>query len=65
MKTVTFVLNTWQRPHTLKDQIDAIEAQTVKPNELMIWQNKPSDIKKAFYIQDDTGSVKISHNNYN
>ena len=65
MDTVTFVLNTWQRPHTLKEQLDALSEQTIKPSELMVWQNQPTDPKNAFHLQDNTGSIKISHNNYN
>jgi len=62
---VTYILNTWQRPHTLQDQVEAISKQTVKCDELMVWQNQPTDPKNAFYLQDDVGSTKISHNNYN
>ena len=43
MDTVTFVLNTWQRPHTLKEQTEAITKQTIKPNEIMIWQNQQQE----------------------
>ena len=65
MSDVTYVLNTWQRPHVIKQQIDAVSNQSIKPNELMIWQNKPNDLKESFYLQDPTASVKISHNNFN
>ena len=65
MSDVTYVLNTWQRPHTIKQQIDAVSKQSIKPNELMIWQNKPNDLKQSFYLQDPTASIKISHNNFN
>jgi hypothetical protein len=65
MDTVTFVLNTWQRPHTLKEQTEAITKQTIKPNEVMIWQNQPEKRENCFYLQDDSGQIKISHNNHN
>jgi hypothetical protein len=65
MNKVTYILNTWQRPHTLQDQVEAISKQTVKCDELMVWQNQPTDPKNVFHLQDDTGSTKISHNNYN
>lgn len=48
MSDVTYVLNTWQRPHVIKQQIDAVSNQSIKPNELMIWQNKPNDLKESF-----------------
>ena len=53
METATFILNTWQRPHTLKEQVDAISKQTIKPSELMVWQNQPTDPKNAFRLLDD------------
>jgi len=65
MKKVTYVLNTWQRPHTLNDQAKAISDQTVKCDELMIWQNKPNKKEDSFIIQDDSNGLKVSHNNYN
>tara|TARA_R100001460_G_scaffold92085_3_gene133963 strand:+ start:99 stop:836 length:738 start_codon:yes stop_codon:yes gene_type:complete len=65
MNDVTYILNTWQRKHAIKNQIDAVANQTIKPNEIMIWQNKPDDIKEAFYLQDPSASIKISHNNFN
>ena len=64
METVTFILNTWQRPHTLKEQVDAVSKQTIKSSELMVWQNQPADPKNAFRLRDDMG-LKVSHNNYN
>jgi hypothetical protein len=65
MKRVTFVLNTWQRPHTIKEQMEAIGKQTIKPSEVMVWQNLPDDPSSAFYLQDETQSIKIAHNNFN
>jgi hypothetical protein len=65
MKKVTYILNTWQRPHTLKDQVKAISEQTVKCDELMIWQNKPEKKEDSFMIQDESNGLKVSHNNYN
>ena len=53
---VTYILNTWQRPHTLSDQVQAISNQTVKCDELMIWQNKPEKAEDSFIIRDDEGS---------
>ena len=35
MKKVTYILNTWQRPHSLNDQIRAISEQTIKCDEIM------------------------------
>lgn len=62
---VTYILNTWQRPHTLNDQVEAISEQTVKCNELMIWQNMPEKKENSFIIQGEENQLKVSHNNYN
>lgn len=36
---ITAILNGYKRPAFLKEQINAIENQTVKPSEIMLWQN--------------------------
>ena len=62
---VTYILNTWQRPHTLNEQVNAVSNQTVKCNELMVWQNQPTKPEDSFLLKDDRNSIKISHNNFN
>lgn len=37
---VSVVLNYYRRPHSIKKQFEAIKAQTVQPEEILIWQNK-------------------------
>lgn len=39
MSDITVVLNGYKRPGFLKEQIDAINNQTIKPKEIMFWQN--------------------------
>ena len=39
MKDVTVILNGFKRPHTLKEQYDAMERQTIKPTFNFYWQN--------------------------
>lgn len=39
MEGITVILNGFKRPQFLKQQIDAINNQTVKPKEIMLWQN--------------------------
>lgn len=41
MGDITVILNGWKRPHFLKEQLSAINNQTVKPKEIMMWQNCP------------------------
>jgi glycosyltransferase involved in cell wall biosynthesis len=37
---VSVILNCYKRPDTLNQQIAALEAQSVAPHEILIWQNK-------------------------
>ena len=39
MSEITVILNGYKRPQFLKEQINAIENQTIKPKEIMLWQN--------------------------
>lgn len=39
MGEITVILNGYKRPQFLKSQIDAINNQTVKPKEIMLWLN--------------------------
>lgn len=39
MGEITVILNGYKRPQFLKQQIDAINNQTIKPKEIMLWQN--------------------------
>tara|TARA_B100000900_G_scaffold414621_1_gene441790 strand:- start:640 stop:1365 length:726 start_codon:yes stop_codon:yes gene_type:complete len=40
---ITVILNCYKRPKYLKEQIEAIQSQTVPPEEIIIWYNKPED----------------------
>jgi len=39
MHNITVILNGYKRPHVLKNQLEAINNQTIKPKEIMLWQN--------------------------
>jgi hypothetical protein len=65
MKTVSYILNTWQRPHIIKQQYEAVSNQTVKTNEVLIWRNKPEKEDLNFHLSGDSDCTKISENNYN
>lgn len=41
---ITTILNGYKRPHFLNEQVNAIENQTIKSKEIMLWQNNNSDI---------------------
>lgn len=36
---ITAILNGYKRPQFLQEQVDAINNQTIKPVEIMLWQN--------------------------
>lgn len=37
---ITVILNTYNRPHVLNEQIEAIKSQSIVPTQIMIWMNK-------------------------
>jgi len=45
---VTFVLSGFKRPHVMREQYDAIQAQTVKDFKVMYWVNAPGDSIDTF-----------------
>jgi len=64
MHKVGVILNSYRRPHTLKEQYEAVINQTVEPYDILLWQNNPCDPS----IQFDTSfmeDVKIASNNDN
>ena len=38
-KNITVVLNGYKRGHHLEKQLNAIKNQTIRPKEVMLWQN--------------------------
>lgn len=40
---ITVILNCYKRPEYLQEQIDAIKNQSIPPEDIMIWYNKPED----------------------
>jgi hypothetical protein len=44
---ITVILNGYKRPHVLKEQYEAVMAQTIKPKEVMFWHNH-SDLASQF-----------------
>jgi hypothetical protein len=39
LSDITVILTVYRRPHTLIQQLEAIQNQTVKPKEILIWKN--------------------------
>ena len=40
---ITVILNCYKRAEYLKEQIEAIKNQSVAPEEIMIWSNRPEE----------------------
>jgi hypothetical protein len=59
---ITVILNSYKRAKYLPEQIKAIENQTIKPEEVMIWSNRPEEGEQ--YNLDDLG-VKAAYANHN
>lgn len=64
MKEITVILNCYKRPEYLKEQIEAIENQTVKPKEIWIWYNNPED-REQIDLSKEFGEYKIITSNHN
>lgn len=53
MKDYTVILNGYKRPHTLKEQINAVNNQTIKPTNIFYWQNSINGV-----VYDDDAASK-------
>ena len=59
---ITVILNCYKRAEYLKEQIEAIKNQSIAPEEIMIWSNRPEEGQQ--YNLDDLG-VKVAYSNTN
>lgn len=64
LNNITVILNVYKRVQYLKQQIDAIESQTVKPKDIWIWYNKAED-REQVDLNKDFGKYRIINSNYN
>jgi GT2 family glycosyltransferase len=64
MNNITVILNCYKRPEYLKEQIEAIENQTIKPKEIWIWYNNPED-REQIDLSEEFGDYKIITSNHN
>ena len=60
---ITVILNCYKRPQYLKEQIVAIQSQTIKPEEIIIWYNKPED-NQQYNISGLGAKVILCDHNY-
>lgn len=42
-KSITVIINVYKRQDALRKQIDAVQKQSIKPNEILIWKNFAND----------------------
>jgi len=60
MADITVILNGYKRPFFLREQIEAINNQTIKPKEIMLWQNNSDG-----FDDDLTSSITTAKSNKN
>ena len=41
--SITAILNAYRRPHTIKSQIESLQNQSVRPDEIWVWRNYHPD----------------------
>lgn len=56
MSGITVVLNGFKRPQFLKEQVEAIQNQTIKPQEIMLWQNHTEGFDQGLVASLTTAS---------
>jgi hypothetical protein len=56
MEGITVILNGFKRPQFLKEQVEAINNQTIKPVDIMLWQNSNEGFDKELTNSLVTGS---------
>lgn len=60
---ITVILNCYKRPEYLKEQIEAIQSQTIKSEEIIIWYNKPEN-GKQYNVSGLGAKVILCDHNY-
>lgn len=59
---ITVILNCYKRPEYIEEQIQAIKDQSILPEDIMVWYNKPEEGES--YSLEHLG-VKVAYSNYN
>ena len=42
-KKITVILNGFRRAENLNEQLEALQNQTIKPDEILLWYNNPNN----------------------
>lgn len=61
---VSAILNCFRRPHSLKQQHEAIKKQSISPNEILIWKNHPQKDLDFDFSGIDDALVSVNNANY-
>jgi GT2 family glycosyltransferase len=59
---ITVILNCYKRPQYLHEQIEAIRNQSISPEEIWIWYNKPEDQNQYDLTDLNCKVVTCNHN---
>jgi hypothetical protein len=59
---ITVILNGYKRGNQLNEQLEALEKQTLKPNEILIWYNNPGTEELNYEVGT---KVPVAYCNYN
>tara|TARA_R110002020_G_scaffold14313_6_gene50863 strand:- start:36765 stop:38351 length:1587 start_codon:yes stop_codon:yes gene_type:complete len=63
IEDITVILNCYRRPQYLKEQIEAIKRQSLKPKQIWLWVNHHSDNEKIDFSQFEVN--RVIKNDYN
>lgn len=63
MSSITAILNGYKRKENLTEQLDAVQNQTIKPREVLLWYNHPNDDNLINY--DVVQKIPTALNNVN
>lgn len=61
--SITAILNIYRRPEYLQEQLSAIENQSIKPDNIFIWYNKPEN--ENFQNQNILKHYNVFYSTYN
>jgi hypothetical protein len=60
---ITVILNCYKRPEYLKEQIEAIKSQTIPPEEIIVWYNKPEE-QEQYDLSNLGANIILCDKNY-
>lgn len=58
---ITVILNAYKRTNHINNQVNAVKAQSIRPNEIILWQNNSSK-NEILKLQNDIKHIYSSYN---